>query len=132
MYNKENGQSLLEHLFTNSLIYLPNIIIMKEITVQELKQKLDNKEDIQLIDVREEYEYDIANIGGELIPLASILDNADRISKDRMVVIHCRSGARSAGAIMNLENRFGFTNLYNLKGGILAYAKEIDQSLPTY
>ena len=105
---------------------------MKEITVQELKQKLDNKEDIQVIDVREEYEYEIANIGGELIPLAAILDNADRISKDKMVVIHCRSGVRSGGAIMNLENRFGFTNLYNLKGGILAYAKEIDPTLPTY
>ena len=105
---------------------------MKEITVQEFKQKLDNKEDIQVIDVREEYEYDIVNIGAELIPLATVLESADRISKDKPVVIHCKSGARSAGAIMNLENRFGFTNLYNLKGGILAYASEIDQSLPTY
>ena len=105
---------------------------MKEITVQQLKEKLDSKEDIQLIDVREDYEYDIANIGAELIPLGTVMDNADRISKDKPVIIHCRSGVRSATAIMNLESRFGFTNLYNLKGGILAYAREIDQSLATY
>jgi len=105
---------------------------MKEITVQELKAKLDLKEDIQVIDVREEYEYEIVNIGAELIPLATVLDNADRIAKDKPVIIHCRSGARSGTAILNLEKRFGFTNLYNLKGGILAYAREIDQSLATY
>ena len=62
---------------------------MKEITVLELKQKLDSKEDIQLIDVREEYEYEIANIGAELIPLATVLDNADRIPKDKPVQPHC-------------------------------------------
>lgn len=105
---------------------------MKEITVQEFKQKLDSKEDIQIIDVREEYEFEIANLGGELIPLATILDHAGKISRDKPVIFHCRSGARSATAIHNLENRFGFTNLYNLKGGILAYAREIDQSLPAY
>ena len=105
---------------------------MKEITALELKQKLDNKEDIQLIDVREEYEYERANLGGELIPLAGIMEHADRISKDKPVVLHCRSGVRSATAIMNLEKRFGFTNLYNLKGGILAYAKDVDQSLTAY
>ena len=105
---------------------------MKEITVQQLKEKLDNKEDIQVIDVREEYEYDIANIGAELIPLATVLENADKISKDKPVVIHCKSGMRSASAILNLESRFGFTNLYNLKGGILAYAREVDHTLSTY
>jgi rhodanese-related sulfurtransferase len=105
---------------------------MKEITVVEFKEKLDANEDIQLIDVREEYEYDIANLGGELIPLGSVLDNADRILKDKPVVFYCRSGVRRATAIKNLESRFGFTNLYNLKGGINAYAREIDNSLPTY
>ena len=105
---------------------------MKEITPLELKQKFDNKEDIQIIDVREDYEYEIANIGGELIPMATILDQADQISKDKTVVIHCRSGARSASVIMNLEKNFGFTNLYNLKGGILAYARDVDQSLSLY
>ena len=105
---------------------------MKDITVQELKQKLDNKEDFQLIDIREDYESEIATIGGELIPMASLLEHTDRISKDKPVVIYCRSGNRSASVIFHLENRLGFTNLYNLKGGILAYAREIDQSLATY
>ena len=105
---------------------------MKEITALDLKKKLDDKEDIQLIDVREEYEYEIANLGGELIPLAGIMDQSDRISKEKPVVLHCRSGVRSATAIMNLEKRFGFTNLYNLKGGILAYARDVDQSLTAY
>jgi sulfur-carrier protein adenylyltransferase/sulfurtransferase len=106
--------------------------IMKEITVSELKQKMDSREDFQLIDVREPHEYEIASLGGELIPLGSILDSTDRISRDRTVVIHCRSGARSATAVLELEKRFGFTNLYNLKGGILAYSREIDASIPSY
>src|SRR6476620_12123349 len=102
---------------------------MKEITVMEFKEKLDAKEVMQLIDVREEYEYDIANLGGELIPLGTVLDNSDRIVKDKPVIIYCRSGARSATAIKNLESRFGFPNLYNLKRGINAYAREIDNTL---
>ena len=105
---------------------------MKEITVQELKKKLDNKEDFQLIDVRELHEYEIVNIGGELIPVGSLLGKVENIARDKDVVIHCRSGSRSGAVILELEKRFGFTNLYNLKGGILAYAKEIDHSLPVY
>ena len=105
---------------------------MKEISVLELKQKVDNKEDFQLIDVREPHEFDLVNIGAELIPMGTVLDKADSISKDKPVIIHCRSGARSGAIILELEKRFGFNNLYNLKGGILAWAKEVDTSLPTY
>ncbi|MCX6292105.1 MAG: rhodanese-like domain-containing protein [Bacteroidetes bacterium] len=105
---------------------------MKEITAQELKAKSDHKEDFQLIDVREPHEYEIVNLGGELIPVGSVLNEVDKISRDKTVVIHCRSGARSGAIINELERRHGFTNLYNLKGGILAYAKEIDPSLPVY
>jgi adenylyltransferase/sulfurtransferase len=105
---------------------------MKEITVQELKTMQDKGEDFQLIDVRETYEYDIAHLNGELIPLGSIMNNADKISKDKKVVVHCRSGARSGTAIRQLEQKFGFDNLYNLKGGILAYADQIDPSLTKY
>ena len=105
---------------------------MKEITPQELKQKFDTKEDIQLIDVREEYEHDIANISGDLIPLGTVMESVDRISKDKPVVVYCKTGRRSAVAIMNLENKYGFTNLYNLKGGIFGYAREVDNSIPTY
>ena len=105
---------------------------MKEVTVQELKQMFDSNEDFQLIDVREEYEFEISNLGGELIPVGSILEHADQISKDKTVVIHCRSGQRSKTAIMNLEEKFGFKNLFNLRGGILAYATEIDHSIIKY
>lgn len=103
--------------------------MVKEVTVQELKQMLDEKKDFQLIDVREQFEYDTANIGGELIPLGNIMLDSDKIDKDKQVVIHCRSGARSAAAIMQLEQTHGFTNLYNLKGGILAWIAEVDPSL---
>lgn len=105
---------------------------VKELTVQELKQLIDSKADFQLIDVREDYEFEIANLNGELIPLGTVLQHVDKISKDKQVVVHCRSGKRSADAIRVLEERFGFDNLYNLKGGILAYADQIDNSLAKY
>lgn len=95
--------------------------MVKEITVQELKALMDEKKDFQLIDVREEFEYEVVNMGATLIPLGNIVLEEDKISKDKLVVIHCRSGARSAAAIMQLEQQFGFTNLFNLKGGILAW-----------
>jgi adenylyltransferase/sulfurtransferase len=106
--------------------------IMKEVTVQELKKLLDSKADIQFIDVREPHEYDICNLGAELVPQAEIPAYADKISKEKQVVIHCRSGARSGNMVQWLEKNHGFTNLYNLKGGILAWAKEIDPTMPTY
>ena len=105
---------------------------VKEITVQELEGLKDRGEDYQLIDVREPYEYEIANLNGELIPLADVEESVDQIASDKKVVIHCRSGVRSAQAIRALEKSYGFTNLYNLKGGILAYADEIDNSLAKY
>ncbi|TXC76068.1 molybdopterin-synthase adenylyltransferase MoeB [Luteibaculum oceani] len=98
---------------------------MKEISVQELKAWQDEKKDFQFIDVREPFEYDEANLGAELIPVGDVEMNKDKISKDKDVVIHCRSGARSANVILYLEQNHGYTNLYNLKGGILAYQKEI-------
>lgn len=105
---------------------------VKEITVQDLENMKDKGEAYQLIDVREPYEYEIANLNGVLIPLDRVEEHVDQISSDKKVVVHCRSGVRSAKAIVALEKRFGFTNLYNLKGGILAYADEIDQSLAKY
>lgn len=98
---------------------------MKEITVKELKQLVDDKADFQLIDVREEYEFEEANLNGQLIPMGEVMDNLDKISRDKKVVVHCRSGKRSATVIQALETQHGFTNLYNLKGGILAYIEEI-------
>jgi sulfur-carrier protein adenylyltransferase/sulfurtransferase len=105
---------------------------MKEVTVQELKALKDSGADFQLIDVREPHEFDICNLDGELIPQGDIPSSVERISKDKQVVIHCRSGARSGNMVQWLEKNHGFTNLYNLKGGVLAWAKEIDKSMPTY
>lgn len=105
---------------------------MKEVTVQELKELKDTGANFQLIDVREPHEVDICEIGGELIPQGDIPHNVDKISRDKQVIIHCRSGARSGNMVKWLETNHGFTNLYNLKGGILAWAKEIDTSMPTY
>ncbi len=102
---------------------------MKEITVAELKSMQDNQSAYQLIDVREEYEYDQGNIDGLLIPLGSVIERHEEIRKDIPVVVHCRSGARSASAIHALEKQFGYTNLMNLKGGISAWSREIDPSI---
>lgn len=105
---------------------------MKEVTPAELKQMIDSKEEFQLIDVREEYEAEICTIGGKLIPMGTVLQHVEEIPKDKKVVVHCRSGKRSATVIATLEQQFGFTNLYNLKGGILGYADEVDNSLERY
>jgi sulfur-carrier protein adenylyltransferase/sulfurtransferase len=102
---------------------------MNEITVQELKAMLDNKEDFQLIDVREQHEVEAANINGEHIPMGSVMGRIEEIAKDKKVIIHCRSGARSGSVVQALSTNFGYTNLYNLKGGIMAWAKEIDPSM---
>ena len=104
---------------------------MKEVTVKELKELIDNKADFQLIDVRETFEYEVSDIGGLNIPLAGILIEADKVAKDKPVIIQCRSGKRSAQAVMLLEQQ-GFDNLANLKGGILAWKEEIDPSLDVY
>ncbi len=98
---------------------------MKEITPKELKQLMNENKDFQLIDVREEYEFDEVNINGELIPMGEVMDNIAKISKDKQVIVHCRSGKRSATVIGALESQHAFTNLYNLKGGILAYIEEV-------
>ncbi len=105
---------------------------VEEIEVTELKELIDNGADFQLIDVREAYEYDIANLQGQLIPLSKIAEQSKHIDRNKKVVIHCRSGKRSADAIRELQNLYHFDNLYNLKGGILEWSKQIDSSVPTY
>lgn len=94
---------------------------IKEIDVAEFQHWLDKGEKLQLIDVREPSEYSEVNINALLIPLATISERAGEVSRDKKVVIHCKLGGRSAKAIRELEEKFGFDNLYNLKGGISAY-----------
>jgi len=103
-----------------------------EISVDELKLMMDNRDDnFQLIDVRELYEFEIGNIGGLLIPLGEIENRINEISSSGKKIVLCRSGVRSQKAIRKLQ-KLGFNNLYNLKGGILKWADEIDNSFPKY
>lgn len=105
---------------------------MKEVTVQQLKQMRDAGETFQLIDVREPWEVEICSIGADHIPMGEILNRVNEVRTDIPVIVHCRSGARSANVINALEMQKGFTNLHNLKGGILVWANEIDDSLEQY
>lgn len=94
---------------------------MKSINTKEFKQLMDSNEDFQLIDVREPFEFEEANMNGLLIPMNDIPANIDQIATDKKVIIHCRSGMRSANVIQYLEQQHGFDNLYNFEGGILAW-----------
>lgn len=105
---------------------------MKEITVQELKTKMDDGADFQLIDVREQNEREFTNIGGDHISMGSIVQNMDKIENGKDVIIYCRSGSRSGQVVNFLEANHGYSNLFNLKGGILAWADEIDESIKKY
>lgn len=93
-----------------------------DITVEELKQRIDAGEKVNLLDVREEYEFEDQNLGGKLIPLGELPDRLDEIEawKDQEVLVHCRSGARSARAKSFMESQ-GFQNVRNVTGGILAW-----------
>ena len=106
---------------------------MEEITSTELKQRLDNGEDIQIVDVREDYEVAIARIPNSIhIPMGQVLARMDEIDPDRETVVHCKGGGRSARVIDALQ-RSGFKGkLANLKGGILGWSNEVDPTVPKY
>ena len=106
---------------------------MEEITATELKQRLDKGDDIQIIDVREDYEVAIARIPNAVhIPLDQMLIAMDEIDPNRETVVHCKIGGRSARAIDALQ-RSGFKGkLINLKGGIIGWSNEVDPSVPKY
>jgi adenylyltransferase/sulfurtransferase len=102
------------------------------ISAHELKRKMDAREAFELIDVREPFEYEIARIdGSKLIPLGEIAERTDELQREQTIVVHCHSGGRSAEAVRLLQQR-GFTNVYNLEGGIDAWSDEIDPSVPKY
>jgi len=105
---------------------------MKEIDVKELQALKESGKDFQLIDVREPHEVDIAEIGGQLIPMGTVPEHLDKFSKEKQIVVYCRSGQRSGHIVRWLEQQHGFENIYNLKGGILAWADEIDPSIEKY
>jgi adenylyltransferase/sulfurtransferase len=106
---------------------------MPEMTATELKERLDRGDDVQIIDVREQNEYDIARIPNtKLIPLGQVVNRMSEIDPARETVVHCKGGVRSARAIEALKHA-GFTgNLINLKGGITAWSNEVDPGVPKY
>ena len=104
----------------------------KEITARDLYDWQVKGKKFKLIDVREPSEFKIVQIGGTLIPLSTISEHADEIPNDMDVVFLCKSGIRSLKAIKELEEKFAFNNLYNLKGGILAYIDQVQPELTRY
>ena len=102
-----------------------------QMSVQELKQRLDAGEDLIILDVREPYEYQIANIGGTLIPQNQVPRRLAEIDRNREIVVQCRSGARSQRIAEFLAGQ-GYPNVKNLAGGILAWAGQIDPKVPKY
>ncbi len=102
-----------------------------QMTVKELKARLDAGDNLQLIDVREPYEYQIAQIGGKLIPQNDVPNRLAEIDRDRAVVVQCRSGGRSQ-RIAEFLKQAGYPNVSNLAGGILAWSDEIDPKVAKY
>jgi adenylyltransferase/sulfurtransferase len=102
-----------------------------EIQVEELKRRLDAREDIFVLDVREPHEYQIVNIKGHLIPLGDLPTRIHELDSSREIVVHCKSGMRSAKAV-DFLCKSGFKRATNLTGGILAWADRIDKTLPKY
>lgn len=95
---------------------------MEDITVSELKNRLDKGEKFHFLDVREEWEYEEDNLGAENIPLGELPHRLAELEKfkDEEIVVHCRSGARSGNAKKFMESK-GFSQVRNVLGGILAY-----------
>lgn len=100
---------------------------MLSISTVELQQKLNDKEDLVLIDVREPWEHADFNIGGLLIPIDTLFDNLDQLERDKPVIFYCQKGIRSQIAIQRLYLKFNFTNLVNLIGGMDAWKKEFNK-----
>jgi sulfur-carrier protein adenylyltransferase/sulfurtransferase len=102
-----------------------------EITPKELKARMDRGDDLFVLDVREPHEFQICNLKGKLIPLGELPRRVAELDSSREIVVHCRSGKRSADAI-NFLQKAGFKKLLNLKGGVLAWSDEVDPSMPKY
>ncbi len=102
-----------------------------QITAVELKKRLDNKDDIFVLDVREPHEYQIANLGAKLIPLGDLPARAGELDKNAEIIVHCKSGGRSQKASEFLAQN-GFKKVWNLAGGITAWSNDVDPKIPKY
>jgi len=101
------------------------------ISVEELKKKMDAKADIFILDVREPHEYQICNLKGYLIPVGDLPKRVNELDSSREIIAHCKLGGRSAKAV-NFLRRSGFQKVYNLTGGIAAWAEKVDPKMPKY
>ena len=102
-----------------------------DVSVEELKQLRDSGEDFFLLDVREPHEVERATLGGINIPLARVAASLAEIPKDQKVLVHCKTGGRSAKAVIALR-QLGFDDAWNVNGGTQAWSARIDPDLPTY
>jgi adenylyltransferase/sulfurtransferase len=105
--------------------------VVPAISVEELKKKLDAKSDVFILDVREPHEYQICNLNGYLVPLNDLPKRVSELDSSREIVAHCKMGGRSAKAVQFLRQA-GFKKVYNLTGGITAWAEKVDTSMPKY
>ena len=94
---------------------------MNTITAEELKDKINNNDNIQIIDIREDYEFEDNNIGGTNIPMENVLNSLDQIDGSKQVIICCRTGKRSAAMTHSLERKLSMENIYSLEGGVFGY-----------
>jgi sulfur-carrier protein adenylyltransferase/sulfurtransferase len=102
-----------------------------EIQAEDLKRRLDKKDDIFVLDVREPHEYQICNLGGYLIPLNDLPKRVNELDSSREIVVHCKMGGRSAKAVAFLQQA-GFKKVLNLAGGITAWSDKVDPKVPKY
>ena len=102
---------------------------MKSIDVKTLVKWREEKREHQLIDVREPWEVEVGNIQGFHVPMHELLDSIEKVRMDIPVIVHCRSGSRSAAVVHHLTLQLGYENIHNLEGGIEAWSQEIDPNL---
>jgi adenylyltransferase/sulfurtransferase len=102
-----------------------------QLTVKELKRRIDAGEEVFLLDVREPWEYKIAQIGGKLIPQNEVARRLAEIDRNREIVVHCHSGVRSQ-RVAEFLTQSGYPRVANLAGGIAAWSDQIDPSVPKY
>ncbi|MCO6499746.1 MAG: rhodanese-like domain-containing protein [Vicingus serpentipes] len=95
------------------------------ITPKDLKEKISNKDDFQLIDVREDYEFEDFNIGGINIPLDEVFSSLEKISKNKPVIFCCNTGKKSAAILHTVKRKLGLNNVYSLQGGVTSYLEEM-------
>lgn len=107
-------------------------VTIPQITPQELKARLDNGDDLFLLDVREVHEREICTIGGELIPKDTVASNLSRLPRDKEIVVYCRSGGRSQWVAQELKGKHGFERVLNLAGGMLRWSDDVDPSVQKY